>query len=158
MERWKFRGNNGKLRVYYQKRAWLLSCGGHFPDSSLPERVRIKGIIEEMLRDLSGDDEPPPAGHDENQMKFALERSAEAFSHFMGLFEYDTHEELAVVFRQLGETMRDRRTSRLADDDESMEEEAEEERTRRYQECGMSEQKHLISTFWQRLHYGPPFL
>ena len=105
LERAQRSGNNGKIVRFLQSRTWLLSCISHLPESSIAEKLRIREVINET-NDMNEDEDSPHHGLGEPEKLAAVMMAHKAFGCFVGLLEYDGHEEIAVLLGQLGAAMR----------------------------------------------------
>jgi hypothetical protein len=143
LERAQRQGNNGQSMKYMQSRTWLLSCVSYYADCSPVERTR-------MASNLSDDDESPQHGLGEDEKNHALVEADKAFKAMMSLLEYDTFEEVTKLVGQLGGALREIKPQ---SSDESMPEENQSQRARRYTQCGQSEASD--PDYWADVKYGP---
>jgi hypothetical protein len=151
LERAQRRGNNGQSMKYMQSRTWLLSCVSHCADCSPAERTRMAEVIVDVSN-LSDDDESPQHGLGEDETNHALVEADKAFKNIMSLLEYDRFEEVTKLVNQLGGAMREIKPQ---SSDESMPEETQSQKTRRYTQCGQSEASD--PDFWADVNYGPAY-
>ena len=103
-----------------------------------------------MASNLSDDDESPQHGLGEDEKNHALVEADKAFKSIMNLLEYDRFEEVTRLVNQLGWAMREIRPQ---SSDESMPEETQSQKARRYTECGQSEASG--PDCWADVNYGP---
>ena len=102
------------------------------------------------VNSLSDDDESPQHGLGEDEKNHALVEADKAFKAMMSLLEYDTFEEVTKLVGQLGGALREIKPQ---SSDESMPEENQSQRARRYTQCGQSEASD--PDYWADVKYGP---
>ena len=102
------------------------------------------------VSNLSEDDESPRHGLGEDEKQFALSEADKAFKAMMCLLEHDRFEEMCKLRGELGEALRDAKPVSI---DETMPEETQSRRARRYTQCGQSEASD--TDYWADVNYGP---